>query len=70
MTTVAAVNTKLADLRQELMGNGQPGRIQRIEQAHEELTKRVDKIKGRITYAAGVVVGVGAVVEVAVKFLK
>ena len=70
MQSLAEIGTQLRDMRIELLGNGQPGRIQVIEAEHTELRKKVDSIKSRITYAAGLAVGISATIELIVKFIK
>lgn len=57
---LAAIKTALDDLKRELLGNGQPGRIQRIETRLEPVERFVHQAQSCIRITAWLI-GVAAV---------
>lgn len=51
--SVTGLHTKHEAFEKELLGNGQPGRIQRIESDHSDLSKKVSGLEKKIWYASG-----------------
>ena len=56
---VAAYHAEHTAFKTDMVGNGQPGRIQRIETAHEDLGKKVTKIDRKLWYASGALLAAG-----------
>jgi hypothetical protein len=57
LSVVLRTEGKLDGLRAELLGNGQPGRVQRNEERVEELDKRLTSLNVRMYWFFGCVVG-------------
>jgi len=52
---MASIKREQENLRRDLLGNGQPGRIQINEAKQIELEKRHNKLAKRITFARGAI---------------
>ena len=76
----AKLSEQIDNLHQNLLGNGQPGRIQIIEKTlaeeqisclsgRKELFPKVDRIEKKQYYAAGVVGGAGFFIGAYIKYL-
>lgn len=50
---LARIEQRQDDLCKELLGNGQPGRIQRAEDAIEELHKHTRRLNRKVDIASG-----------------
>lgn len=51
--SVTGLHTKQAAFEKQLLGNGQPGRIQIIEDNHKNLSEKVSGLDKKIWYASG-----------------
>lgn len=55
METLGSLQTNINDLRRELLGNGQPGRIQRLEADTARIDEQVQHHGRRMAYWGGAV---------------
>jgi len=53
MTGIEAVKVEQAAQRRELLGNGQPGRIQLIEASVEKHEEKIEAVEKKIWYFTG-----------------
>lgn len=51
--TVVGIRTDHENFRTEMLGNGQPGRVQRNEASIDELRCDVEKLNKKVWYASG-----------------
>lgn len=67
---LARIDENLTLLRKELLGNGQPGRMQKAEARLDEVESKLDKSKGYFLGAGGVLTLIAGAVEWFIHFFK
>ena len=59
VAALARIEERLGNMHVELLGNGQPGRIQRIESALEDHSKEMAGLNKKVWYASGGLAALG-----------